>query len=148
MWDYVLRPKITLFQAEETPIKLKTMESMTIKLAPVYDTMSDLLVKYDKIDLTLTATDPAAQSCYEAAAFVGRENEIYFTGWDYYADYKQSMIDSEQFYGTVACLPYYMGKVAAYALFSAVSDPQFLQLWIDVEYPVITHDNMDVYEPL
>lgn len=115
---------------------------------PIFDAMSDLLVKNDKIDLVLTATDPAAEAAYEAAAFVGRENEMYFTGWDYYATYKARMVESEQFYGTIAALPYFMGKIAAYSLFLAVADPQYLQIWIDVEYPVVTRDNMDLYEAL
>ena len=110
--------------------------------------MSDLLVKYDDIDVAFTATDPAAQACYEAAAFVGREDEIFFTGWDYYENYKQSMIDSDSFYGTVGAAAGYMGRIAGNILYLAVSDPEFSQVWIDVEYPVITHENMDVYTPI
>ena len=108
-----------------------------------YAAMSDLLVAHDQIDIVFTPTDPAAQGAFEAAVAAGRQEGMYFTGWDLYDWYAELMREHEQFYGTVAALPYFMGTLSAQLLEHAVAEPEFMRIELDCEFPVVTLDNLD-----
>jgi len=116
-----------------------------------YDVMADILVKHEKIDLVLAICDSPAIGAHEAAAAVGREHEMVFTGWDAIPDFVELMVKEPNVYLTVANWGHWMGYYAAQSLYLALTDIQNMRTYVEIEYQVLTVEDfkkMPQYQPL
>jgi len=77
--------------------------------------MENMLTKYPKIDFVFCVNDDATVGAYEAAAAVGRANEIIFVGHDGTVDGLQYILDGKISY-TVFQDPFKMGRDSITAL--------------------------------
>ena len=102
-----------------------------------YDVMADLLVKHDKIDLVFGVCDSPTIGAYEAAAAVGREQEMVYIGWDAIPDFVELMIKDPNVYLTVANWGHWMGYYAAQSLYLALADPQNMRTYVEIEYQIL-----------
>jgi ABC-type sugar transport system substrate-binding protein len=104
--------------------------------------MSDLLSKHDKIDLVLTCTDDAAFGAHEAAAAVGRAKESLYTGWDANKWFLQKMPQDPTLFLTIDCNGETMAQLASQMMFNALTNPDYLRSYVELEYKVVTLENM------
>jgi ribose transport system substrate-binding protein len=109
---------------------------------PAYNVMSDLLSKYDKIDLVLACTDDAAFGAHEAAAAVGRADEILYTGWDSNSWFLERMVKDPTLFITIDTIGDTMAKTASSFMKDALTNPNFMRAYVELEYKVITLEEM------
>jgi len=111
-----------------------------------YNVMSDFLTKYDKIDAVFGGFDGGAMAAYQAAQAVGREKEMKFFGFDGQVAAFESIAKGEM-QATVDMNSYNLGYLLARDLHRSVVYPKFQSTYLEVNYKVVTRDNLLEYAP-
>ena len=111
-----------------------------------YNVMSDFLTKYDKIDAVFGGFDGGAMAAYQAAEAVGRETEMKFFGFDGQVAAFEAIAKNEM-QATVDMNSYNLGYLLARDLHRAVTYPKFQKTYLEVNYKVVTRDNLLEYAP-
>jgi len=112
----------------------------------VYNVMSDFLTKFDKIDAVFGGFDGGTLSCYQAAQAVGREKEMKFFGFDGAVAAFEAVAKGEMD-ATVDMNSYNLGYLLARDLHRAVTYPKFQKTYLEVNYKVVTRENILDYAP-
>ncbi|MCL4417251.1 MAG: sugar ABC transporter substrate-binding protein [Actinobacteria bacterium] len=111
-----------------------------------YNVMSDFLTKYDKIDAVFGGFDGGALAAYQAAKAVGRESEMKFFGFDGQVAAFEAIAKNE-LQATVDMNSYNLGYLLARDLHRAVTYPKFQKTYLEVNYKVVTRENLLDYAP-
>jgi len=111
-----------------------------------YNVVSDFLTKYDKIDAVFGGFDGGALAAYQAAEAVGRESEMKFFGFDGAVAAFESIAKNE-LQATVDMNSYNLGYLLARDLHRAVTYSKFQQTYLEVNYEIVTRDNLLEYAP-
>ena len=111
-----------------------------------YNVMSDFLTKFDKIDAVFGGFDGGTLACYQAAQAVGREKDIRFFGFDGAVAAFEAIAKGEVD-ATVDMNSYNLGYLLARDLHRAVTYPKFQKTYLEVNYKVVTRDNLLEYAP-
>ena len=111
-----------------------------------YQLMSDYLTKFPKIDAVFGCYGGGTLAAYQAAKAVGREKEMLFFAWDGSKSVLEAMARGE-IAGDVDMNPYNMGWLMASGLHRAAAYPKFQRSITQVEFRIITPDNLAKYYP-
>jgi ABC-type sugar transport system substrate-binding protein len=111
-----------------------------------YNVMADYLTKFRKIDAVFGGYDDGALACYQAAKAVGREKEMMIFGYDGTKQVRDSIAKGE-LRGGVDMNSYNMGYLMAQGLHRAATFPNYQRSVIQVEFKIITKDNLKVLYP-
>lgn len=111
-----------------------------------YNVVSDFLTKYDNIDAVFGGFDGGALAAYQAAEAVGRESEMKFFGFDGQVVAFEAIAKNEM-QATVDMNSYNLGYLLARDLHRAATYPKFQKTYLEVNYEVVTRDNLLEYAP-
>lgn len=111
-----------------------------------FNVMSDFLTKFDKIDAVFGGFDGGSLACFQAAQAVGREKDMKFFGFDGAVAAFEAVAKGE-FEATVDMNSYNLGYLLARDLHRAVLYPKFQKTYLEVNYKVVTRENILEYAP-